>query len=199
MSRPCHPSYQHIVMRILIAVASLCLIACYVIILPVEASSDPVYGACQVQDPDAPIYYKIDLVSTRKVPGSGQAEGIGYVSYQSSPFGISLTQEGTYIYDLSIEIEGLKPPRKGVYVAWVTTPDLKNVRLVGVLDESMRLKDQIDWNKFLVVISLEAGPHQVGERWNGPIVLRGLSKSGFMHTMAGHGPFEDEPCAIYGY
>lgn len=186
-------------MRILIAVASGCLTALCLMNLSVQASPNLDYTACQVQDPDAPVYYKIDLVSTRRVPGSGQAEGIGYVSYPSSPFGISLTQEGHYIYDLSIEIDGLKPPRNGVYVAWVTTPDLKNVRLLGIMDESMRLKDRIDWNKFLVVISLEAGPNQVGERWNGPIVLRGLSKSGFMHTMAGHGPFEDEPCAIYGY
>ena len=35
--------------------------------------------------------------------------------------------------------------------------------------------------------------------WTGPIVIRGMSRSGMMHTMAGHGPFEEENCAAYGY
>ncbi len=32
------------------------------------------------------------------------------------------------------------------------------------------------------------------QRWQGPILLRGLSPSGRLHTMAGHGPFEDVSC-----
>lgn len=186
-------------MRIRIAVASICLVTMGAVSLPEEAALDSVFSECLIQDPDAPTYYKIDLVSTRRVPGSGQAEGIGYVSFQANPFGISLTQEGRYIYDLDIEINGLKPAREGVYAVWISTPDLKGVRSLGMLDASHRLKDQVDFNKFIVVISLEASEDQIGERWKGPIVLRGLSRSGFMHTMAGHGPFEDEPCAIYGY
>ena len=58
---------------------------------------------------------------------------------------------------------------------------------------------RVDWNQFLVVVSLEPSADQIGARWSGPIVMRGLSRSGFMHTMAGHGPFEEENCAAYGY
>jgi hypothetical protein len=29
--------------------------------------------------------------------------------------------------------------------------------------------------------------------------MRGMSRSGRMHTLAGHGPFEAEPCAKYGF
>jgi hypothetical protein len=29
--------------------------------------------------------------------------------------------------------------------------------------------------------------------------MRGMSRSGMMHTMAGHGPFQQENCARYGY
>jgi hypothetical protein len=50
-----------------------------------------------------------------------------------------------------------------------------------------------------VIITLEPSADDLGERWQGPVVLRGMSRSGMMHTMAGHGPFETEPCAVYGF
>ena len=67
-----------------------------------------------------------------------------------------------------------------------------------MLDDTHRIQGEAGWNKFLVVVSLEEEPEAV-ERWSGPIVLRGMSRSGMMHTMAGHGPFASEPCATYGY
>jgi hypothetical protein len=155
---------------------------------------------CPVRlDPEPPRYYQVELVSTRKVPGAGQAEGWGNVSFQASPFGISMTPDGSYRYDLDIEIHNLLPARQGEYVAWVTTPDLKNVKRLGKLDERHRLKSQVDWNKFLIVITLEPESPADGSIWQGPVVLRGLSRSGFMHTMAGHGPYEIEPCALFGF
>ena len=55
------------------------------------------------------------------------------------------------------------------------------------------------WNKFLVFVTLEPAEATGEARWQGPVVMRGLSRSGLMHTMAGHGPYEQEPCAVYGY
>ena len=69
---------------------------------------------------------------------------------------------------------------------------------IGTLDDTHRIRGEVAWNKFLVVVSLEDEPDAVA-RWSGPIVLRGLSRSGMMHTMAGHGPYSSEPCATYGY
>ena len=57
---------------------------------------------------------------------------------------------------------------------------------------------QVAWNKFLGVITREPAD-ATPETWQGPIIMRGMSRSGRMHTMAGHGPFEAEPCAKYGY
>ena len=144
-----------------------------------------------------PTYYSIDLVTTKRVPGSRSASGTVNVLFASSPFGVSVTGDGSYAYDLVGRIDGLGPARSGRYVAWVTTPDLSEVRRLGELDDSHRIEGRVSWNKFLVVVSLEAGPP--GERWSGPIVLRGMSRSGRMHTMAGHGPFQAEPCASFGY
>jgi hypothetical protein len=120
------------------------------------------------------------------------------VTFRPSPFGIALSPTGEYVYDLSLRIDELAPARGGAYVGWVTTPDLSKVVRLGTLDESHRIGGQVAWNKFLVVISLEENPG-AAERWSGPIVLRGMSRSGMMHTMAGHGPFASEPCAVYGY
>ena len=164
-----------------------------------ELNYQDVSGSCFVADPDPPPYYKMDLVSTRKVPGSGNAAGIGAVSYKSTPFGIAIAPDGSYVYDLNISIDRLLPARKGRYVAWVSTPDLQQIKRLGPLDDAHVIRGVVDWNKFLVIITLEEELSEDKPKWKGPVVLRGLSRSGLMHTMAGHGPYENEPCAVYGY
>jgi hypothetical protein len=164
---------------------------------PAGASGPPA-GEC-LADPGPPEYYKIDLVPTKRVPGARMAEGVGYVAFARSPFGIAVTPEGHYVYDLTVTVEGLRPPEAGAYVVWVATPDLGTVERLGVLDAAGRAKGRVQLNKFLVIVTLEPSAKTPGARWTGPVALRGLSKSGYMHTMAGHGPFEQEPCANYGY
>jgi hypothetical protein len=61
------------------------------------------------------------------------------------------------------------------------------------------LTGRVEWNKFLLIITAEAPGETPGDRWQGPVVMRGMSRSGMMHTMAGHGPFELESCLKYGY
>lgn len=166
-------------------------------ITPAAAHPDPVDGACMVNPSN--VYYNIDLVTTKKVPGSRRAKGTGAVSYVASPFGVALSSQGHSVYNLDISIDNLRPAKEGVYVAWITTPNLDTIQRIGILDEQMKTRGQVNWNKFLVVISLESSEDDLGEIWQGPIVMRGMSKSGFMHTMAGHGPFQQEPCASFGY
>ncbi len=156
------------------------------------------YRACTI-DPDPPAYYAFPMVSTRRVPGTGPATGTGHVSFRSSPFGIAIAADGSYELDVWLEFERLRPPPEGGYVVWFTTPTLDEVKRVGVLDPALRFQGRVDWNKFLVVVTLEPNPEEAGDIWAGPIVLRGMSRSGMMHTMAGHGPFEKENCAAFGY
>ena len=131
-------------------------------------------SACVGQALEAPPdYYTIDLVSTKRIPGSGQAVGKGEVSYLSSPFGISLSPDGSYRYKLDVSIDKLRPPKKGHYVVWITTPDIDQVKKVGVLPENHKISGVVEWNKFLVVITLEPEKDEQGEIWTGPIVLRG--------------------------
>ncbi len=152
---------------------------------------------CATTDP--PVYYAIDLVSTKRLPGTRLASGTVDLTFQSSPFGIAVGSGGHYRYDLSGRIRGLKPPKSGVYVVWLSKPNLDEVRQVGMLDDAMSFEAEVEWQKFLVIVTLEDSFDPEQPRWQGPVALRGLSRSGRMHTMAGHGPFQAEPCAFYGY
>lgn len=159
----------------------------------------PVFAACSAAatSPGAP-YYAIELVPTGRVPGTRQAKGSARMAFARSPFGLAVNSDGHYAYDLHVEFSGLSW-RGGDYVVWVATADLSEVRAAGRLDDSRALAASVDWNKFLVVVTLEAEAAPLGAIWEGPIVFRGMSRSGRMHTMAGHGPFQAEACAKYGY
>lgn len=181
-------------------------------------------------DPGSP-YYAFDLVATGRVPGTGRATGTARAAFASSPFGVTVAPDGSYVYDLLLDVEGLGEPPEGAYHVWVTTPSLDRVEHQGTLVPGTPFRGGARWNKFLVVVTLEpgdavaaagsgagataGGASPEGSRgtdfraldtgsagpdmWSGPVVLRGMSRSGMMHTMAGHGPFEQENCAAYGY
>ncbi len=151
-----------------------------------------------VECPVPPEYYKIDLVPTRRVPVARIATGTAHLTFKESPFGIAVTARGHYVYEVEVVVENLRPSPKGHYTAWLAMPDLQTFTRLGPLDGYVR--GETHWNKFIVFVTLEpdlsANPQ---DRWRGPVVMRGLSRSGLMHTMAGHGPYEQEPCAVYGY
>lgn len=146
-------------------------------------------------------YYAIELFTTKNVPGTGYLRGRADVALpRTSPFPIALAPDGSYVYEVHVSLERVKPPRRGKFVAWVTTPEVDRVARLGTLDAQLRASGSVRWNQFLVVITLE--PEDAPEdaaTWQGPIVARGMSRSGMMHTMVGHGAFQQENCAAYGY
>ncbi|MXY29705.1 MAG: hypothetical protein F4Y48_00655 [Gammaproteobacteria bacterium] len=164
---------------------------------PVEAFHVPLpESAAPV---DAPAYYAFPVVSTRRLPGTGLAAGLGEVTFPDSPFGVTLADDGSYVLDVWLSVERLMAPREGVYVGWLTTPDLDKVERIGPLADGGQLHGRAQWNKFLLVVTLELADDPEAAMWTGPVVMRGMSRSGLMHTMAGHGAFEQENCAAYGY
>jgi len=144
-------------------------------------------------------YYAIKMVKTGRVPRTGRSRGIGHASFVRSPFGVSITRNGTYIYDLTISFESLKAPNRGNYTVWVTNSEVDQVKQLGILDSNGSVSGRVEWNKYLVVLTLELEDNPAATMWSGPIVSRGMSRSGMMHTLAGHGPYENEPCAKYGF
>ena len=161
-----------------------------------KAGSEPIIECVETGSE----YYTIDLVTTKNIPGTGQAKGKAVMKFSPNPFGISIAKDGSYRHRLDIQINRANQPKEGVFVAWVTTPSLDKVKLIGALDDNMEVSGTVGWNKYIVVITLEEeAPSANSNMWSGSIAFRGLSRSGLMHTMAGHGPFAQEPCAKYGY
>jgi len=156
-------------------------------------------GFAAVPEVGAPAYYAIELVPTGRVAGMRRARGWGQLTFPQSAFGIQLGDAGEYVYDLAVSISDLPVRHSGKYAVWLTTPRLDRVRLLGGLDAHGQLQGRVPWNKFLVVITLESELDDSADGWSGPILLRGMSRSGRMHTMAGHGPYQSEPCIVYGY
>lgn len=154
-------------------------------------------AATPTSSPDSS-YYSIDLVPTRRVPATAYVRGVADVRFSPSPFVVTVTPDGSYDYEVRVSLPGLREPRSGGYVAWVTTTEIDEIRRLGPVEDG-RVSGRVAWNKFLVVITLEEDPTTATDRWTGPIAFRGMSRSGAMHTMAGHGPFQDEKCAAYGY
>jgi hypothetical protein len=175
------------------------LLAAVALTLPLSSSvASPPGMTCSIGD-DPPPYYAIDLVTTKRLPGARLATGKADVVFARSPYGLALSADGSYVYELHLSIDKLAPAKTGAYVAWVTTPQLDQRVRLGALDAEHKVSGTVGWNKFLVVVTLEEDEAVGAESWTGPVVVRGMSRSGLMHTQAGHGPFEVEPCAVYGY
>ncbi len=168
-------------------------------LLAASLASPGTLDVCRVIDAPSPEFYQIVLVTTGRVPGARIAKGMTEVTFSRSPFGITLTEQGDYLRDLTLSVSNLRPLATGAYVVWVTTPSLDQVERLGVLSPDGKLEGQVGWNKFLVVITLESDDGLDQARWEGPIVLRGVSKSGAMHSSLGHGPFEQENCSSVGF
>jgi len=135
--------------------------------------------------------------ATPSAPGA-----MGHVTktFAPSPFGIAVSVDGRYIYDLDLKVEGLRGPPNVEYTVWVAPPNLSPIVRLGVLDDQFELSGQVDLNKFIIFVTAEKpgswNPDNgtSGNAWAGPILMQGISRSGLMHSAAGHGPFEVENC-----
>lgn len=144
-------------------------------------------GSC-IRSPET-----VRMRPTQQAPGS---RGTMVLMHPSSPYGITVDAEGHHTYDVRVEIGQLRRRAGFHYAVWAATPELDQSVRLGVLGSENHVTGRIAWNKFLVFVSEEADAGV--ESWAGPILLTGLSPSGRMHTMAGHGPFEDVSCTDIG-
>lgn len=150
-------------------------------------SSLPAAAGTCVRTPEV-----VRLSGTQNAPGS---RGSMILTQPGSPFEITVDADGFQTFDIEIQVDQLRRRDGAVYVAWAAKPELDEYVQLGTLPEENRLAGRVAWNQFLVFVSEEATADV--ERWRGPIVLTGLSPSGRLHTMAGHGPFEAMNCQLY--
>ncbi len=176
------------------------LIAVMVGLVPHDVTAPGRFSSGEECGRAGPEYYAFPLITTKNIPGTGLAKGTAQISFSgASPYSVAVTADGSYEYDVDIRLERMRVPREGILVAWVTTPAIDEIARIGSLDDHLSARGRVTWNKFIVVITLEASDDSTAAMWSGPIVFRGLSRSGMMHTMVGHGALQQENCAAYGY
>ncbi|MEP6692510.1 MAG: hypothetical protein ABJD07_15225 [Gemmatimonadaceae bacterium] len=131
-----------------------------------------------------PSLFRIELQPT---PAAPSAQGVVTLEPAESPFGIALTPDGHFIFDLELRCNGLPAASTfgpyTQYVAWVVTADLSTSQKLGVASTAVPVKGQVAMNKFLVIVSAEGAT--IGDRWKGPIVLRGFSPSALLENFSG--------------
>lgn len=144
----------------------------------------PDFFACAAA---API--RIEMTPTRR---AGGAKAFYELRFSSSTFGVSVSEAGTYMYDVDVAVNGL-PERSGtVFVVWVATSDLSEWANLGPITNDRPVTGQVGWNKFIVFVTAESSADV--ESWSQEFYFSALSPSSRMHTMMGHGPFSSEPC-----
>lgn len=136
--------------------------------------------------------YDITLLPTPSAPA---ARGTARLVSASSPFGIAVSPEGHARYDIRLTVTGL-PLASSLgayrnYVAWAATPDLKSWTRLGVVTNGASTVGVAQYNKFLLVITAEAGPDPLTR--GGPTVLHGTSPSGWLQSFLSHPLFRGVP------
>lgn len=159
-----------------------------------SANLTGVHSACMAA-PFSVEWRDPELVSLRPTQSAPGSRGSMTLTQPASPFGVTVNAVGNHVYDVTVQVDRLRRRRGAVYVVWAAMPDLDEYIRLGALGDSNILTAPLAWNKFMVFVSEETSVEV--ERWEGPILLTGLSPSGRMHTMAGHGPFEDVSCQQY--
>lgn len=139
-------------------------------------------------------YYRIDLRPPASALGGRDVAGRVEVSYPPSPFGLPLDRDGVLVQRLRVVVEQRWRSTRGRLVAWVAPPDLDPVRKLGEIGPDGTSWGEVAMNKFLVFVTEEPADAAEGQRWEGPVVLKGKSRSGRMQSMASHGMLEPEPC-----
>jgi hypothetical protein len=129
--------------------------------------------------------YDIKLLNTPKTPS---AQGTARLVFAPSPFGVTVTPDGRASYDVQLNLTGLPDPRTlgpyTTYVAWAATTDLAKWHRLGPVTNGSTSVGQIEFNKFLLVITAEATATPAEKK--GPTALHGISPSGFLQSMITH-------------
>ena len=120
--------------------------------------------------------YCIELQPTA---GLERASGRVALGHDGGPFTVAVTAAGALRYAPTITLAGLPAPSSlgafSVYVVWVATPTMDQVRRLGVATAGRTRLAPIDFDKFVVLVSAERA---AGVREPlGRIVLRGMSAS----------------------
>lgn len=131
-----------------------------------------------------PAFFSVDLQPLRTA--QNRARGRAALWFPDSPFTVATTPEGFYVWSFTLKVWKLPRRPNTVYVAWLAAPDLDPLRKIGVVEEGKALSGRVDFdNQFIFFVTAERTPDV--ERPKGAVMLRGISRSGYLDSMFGHG------------
>lgn len=135
----------------------------------------------------------IDLFSTTR---GEDAAGVIEIRRPWSPYGVTVTPEGTHRHELVAWLARLPDPSTlgpyDAYVAWATPLSLDPVVRLSEVENGRNELGEVAFNKYLVWITAERSP-DVTER-AGPLIVRGRSPSSRMeaHDLMALAPSAEE-------
>jgi len=140
---------------------------------------------CSALDAAKPEPHRFALVPAGR---TALASGLVNMIPAWSPFGLSVNNDGSFVYDLTITVKGLPDPATlgpyKTYVAWAATPSLDRIQNLGPVVNGKPIQLPLDWNKIMILVSAE--PVAATPKWTGAVVLTGRSPSALLQSFAGH-------------
>ena len=139
----------------------------------------------------------IDLFSTTR---GGEAAGVIEIRRPWSPYGVTVTADGTHRHELIAWLARLPDPSTlgpyTTYVAWATPLALDPVVRLGEVTNGQNDLGTVAFNKYLVWVTAEASADVI-ER-EGPLIVRGRSPSSRMeaHDLLALAPSAEEGMAM---
>ena len=132
------------------------------------------------------------LIALKGTGPSSRLVGTAKLTPARSPFGVATTKDGQFVFTVEVDVPLLPPPTafgaaQTTYVAWIASAQLDRIERIGALTPGTVLRGRVAIPKFMVVITAE--PNATGQRWTGPIVMRGMSPSSYLTNFSGHTMF----------
>ncbi|HUF29145.1 MAG TPA: multicopper oxidase domain-containing protein, partial [Gemmatimonadaceae bacterium] len=119
--------------------------------------------------------YCIDLLPARAFTANGTAELLPV----PSPFGLSVSRDGSPRWNVALTLDSLPDPRTlgpyTVYVAWAVTPGLNLEVKLGTVGNGRTVRGRVAFDQFLLLVTAETD--SAVPRRGGLLVLRGGSAS----------------------
>ena len=124
--------------------------------------------------------------------GNAPASGLVRLRQPWSPYGVSVSKDGRVRYEVTVEVRDLPESPGSSYRVWLTTPAFDPIVQIGSVAGSGRVRGEAEGAQLVVVVSREEDGC-AGERWQGPVVLRGFSPGSRVQPMGTHSPFRPSP------
>ena len=128
-----------------------------------------------------PNIYCFELIAT---PAARGASGTVGLLKKESPFTVTVSVDGVHEYRVQLNLEGLPEPQAfgpySTYMAWIMTPQLRQVAKLGPVGNGSQITGEVSLNKYIVMISAEESSN-VDVR-EGPLILRARSPSSMMEA-----------------